>query len=103
VAGFQGVKDRLYSFYISVTMFFRDTVQLGLEFRRIGLLLVKCDVAGARISLEILHVELNLLSGELLLVSLELEEFLAVDRCSLRTPSPPVAPPTDSEIPERWA
>jgi hypothetical protein len=84
-------------------MFFPDTVQLGLEFQRIGLLLVECDVAGARISLEISHVELNVLSGELLLVSLELEEFLAVDCCSLRTPLPPVAPPTDSEIPERWA
>jgi hypothetical protein len=58
-----GLKDRLNPFNIGITVFLSYAVQLGLKFRGVCLLLVKCDITGARILLKILHVKLNMLSG----------------------------------------
>jgi hypothetical protein len=54
----------------------RDTVEFGCQFCGVGLLLVECNVARARIALGISHIELNVLRGKLLLLNLKLEGFL---------------------------
>jgi hypothetical protein len=46
-----------------------------------GYLLVEACFSCARITAEIAYIELSTLSGELLLVSLELQELFAIDDC----------------------
>ena len=79
-------------------------IEAVLKGSRIGLPLIERDVTHTRVLLEVAHVKLDPLSGELLLLGLELEEFLAVDDGTYApTPPPPplAAAPEDSEIPAR--
>jgi hypothetical protein len=50
-----------------------------LSSRRSRFLLIEGDLSRSRVTLEIAHVEFNMLGGESLLLGLEFHEFLAVD------------------------
>jgi hypothetical protein len=59
----------------------QDAIQFCLKSSIGGYLLVKACFSCTQITAEIVHVELSMLSSELLLVSLELQELFAIDDC----------------------
>jgi hypothetical protein len=73
------LEDGLDTLHVSVAVLSVDGVQPGLEDGRVGLLLVRKSVTGSRVGLEVSVVEIEVLIGELLLLLLELDEFLRVD------------------------
>ena|SRR5277367_3646947 len=52
---------------------------LGLQYQIGSFFLIKANLSCPRVTSEVTHVRFNMLSRKLLLISLELEEFFAVD------------------------
>lgn len=79
VASLEGVEDGLNTVEVGVAVLASDAVDAGLESGDVCLLLVVSNLASTRVALMVAHVQLDVLSGELLLRGLELQEFFAVD------------------------
>ena len=79
MTGFQSVEDRLDAVNVRIAVLAGNGVQARLEPLGVGLLCVVLDLTSADVALEVAHPEIDLLSGETILVCLELEELLAVD------------------------
>jgi hypothetical protein len=58
-----------------------------LKYEGVGLLCVVFEIAGAGVLLVVTRIKFNLLTGELVLLCLELEEFLAVHHSSSAAPT----------------
>jgi hypothetical protein len=79
VASLEDVKARLYSFNISIAMLAVDTVELGLQRQTGGFFLIEGNLSCPRVASKVTHVEFNMLSSKVLLITLELEKFFTVD------------------------
>ena len=87
MTGLQSVEDRLDAVNVRIAVLAGNGVQARLEPLGVGLLCVILDLTSADVALEVAHPEIDLLSGETILVCLELEELLAVDDRSTSTAS----------------
>ena len=67
---------------VQVTVLLSDVVEFGLKNQIVRSLVVVQSVAGTRVLIEIAEVELHLLLSELILLSLELQELLAIHHCT---------------------
>ena len=63
VAGLERLEDGLDAVDVGVAVLAGDGVQLGLESERVRLLLVKRELASARVATEIAHVQFDVLGG----------------------------------------
>lgn len=79
MTGLERVEDGLDAIEVGLAVLADDAVETSLESGGVCLLLVEGHSAGTRVALEVAHAQLDVLSGELLLLGLELQELLAVD------------------------
>ena len=79
VASLEHVEDGLDTVDVGLAVLATDGVETGLKLLCARLLCIVFDLTRTRVPTEVAHVELHLLGGEAVLVSLELEELLRVD------------------------
>jgi phosphoribosylformylglycinamidine (FGAM) synthase PurS component len=87
VTSLQRVKYGLDTVNIGVTVLTRNIVESSLKQRRASLFFVVENLALAGVTLQVARVEVDLLVRELMLLSLELEEFFAVHHSTCRRAS----------------